>query len=131
MARGKQFWAAYFQRNLSGHDPIQDKSLQTKNYILKVGVNHENSLSRAKKLIKSAASNGADCVKLQTYTPDTMTIKSDQEDFKIEGGLWDGYNLWDLYEMAHTPFEWQKELFEYAKKYNASKMYCGWIKVYL
>jgi len=83
--------------------------------IAELSGNHNGSLDRAKKLIVSAKQNGADCIKLQTYTPDTMTIKSDQEDFKIYGGPWDGYFLWDLYEMAHTPFEWQKELFEFAK----------------
>ena len=82
--------------------------------IAEISGNHNGSISRAKELIKLAKENGADCVKIQTYTPDTMTIKSNKDDFLIKGGLWDGYNLWDLYDWAETPFEWQKELFDYA-----------------
>ena len=82
--------------------------------IAEISGNHNGSIDRAKELVKLAKENGADCVKIQTYTPDTMTIKSNKDDFLIKGGLWDGYNLWDLYDWAQTPFEWQKELFEYA-----------------
>jgi len=82
--------------------------------IAEISGNHNGSIDRAKELIKLAKDNGANCVKIQTYTPDTMTIKSNKDDFLIKGGLWDGYNLWDLYDWAQTPFEWQKELFEYA-----------------
>ncbi len=84
--------------------------------IAELSGNHNGSLQRAKKLISVAKECGADCVKLQTYTPETMTIKSDRDDFKITGGLWDGYTLWDLYESAHTPYNWQKKLFLYARK---------------
>ena len=82
--------------------------------IAEISGNHNGSIDRAKELVKLAKENGADCVKIQTYTHDTMTIKSNKDDFLIKGGLWDGYNLWDLYDWAQTPFEWQKELFEYA-----------------
>ena len=85
-------------------------------FVAEISANHNGSLLHAKKLIKIAKKYGADAVKLQTYTPDTMTIKSNKLDFKIRGGLWDGKTLWDLYEKAQTPFEWHKELFRYAKK---------------
>jgi pseudaminic acid synthase len=85
-------------------------------FIAEISANHNGSLPHAKKLIKIAKRYGADAVKLQTYTPDTMTIKSNKSDFKIRGGLWNGKILWDLYEKAQTPFEWHKELFDYAKK---------------
>jgi N-acetylneuraminate synthase len=53
---------------------------------------------------------------MQTYTPDTITLNVDNKDFRVEGGLWDGRNLYDLYKEAHTPFEWHKPIFEFAKK---------------
>ena len=85
-------------------------------FVAEISANHNGSLLHAKKLIKIAKKYGADAVKLQTYTPDTLTIKSNKLDFKIRGGLWDGKTLWDLYAKAQTPFEWHKELFDYAKK---------------
>jgi pseudaminic acid synthase len=84
--------------------------------IAEISANHNGSIERAKKTIKAAKSNGADAVKLQTYTPDTMTINCDKSDFRISGGLWDGYKLYQLYNEAHTPFEWHQELFSYAKE---------------
>ena len=85
-------------------------------FVAEISANHNGSLLHAKKLIKIAKKYGADAVKLQTYTPDTLTIKSNKPDFKIRSGLWNGKTLWDLYEKAQTPFEWHKELFDYAKK---------------
>jgi pseudaminic acid synthase len=85
-------------------------------FVAEISANHNGSLVNAKKLIKIAKKFGADAVKLQTYTPHTLTVKSDKPDFKIRGGLWNGKTLWDLYEKAQTPFEWHKQLFAYAKK---------------
>ena len=84
-------------------------------FIAEISANHCGNFDLAKKLIKCAYINGADAVKLQTYTADTMTIKSDKKYFKIQEGLWKGYNLWDLYNKAHTPLKWHKDLFRYGK----------------
>ena len=82
--------------------------------IAEMSANHGGNIQTAKDIIKSAKDSGADCIKIQTYTADTMTIDSDNEYFQIHGGLWDGYKLYDLYEDAYTPWEWQKELKDYA-----------------
>ena len=82
--------------------------------IAEIGGNF-STFEHGKKLINSAISSGADAVKIQTYTADTMTIKSSKKYFKIKAGLWKDYNLWDLYNKAHTPLKWHKELFKYAK----------------
>ena len=84
-------------------------------FIAEISANHCGNFNLAKKLIKCAKTNNADAVKLQTYTADTMTIKSNKKYFKIKEGLWKGYTLWDLYNRAHTPLKWHKELFEYGK----------------
>lgn len=83
--------------------------------IAEVSANHGGSILRAKETILAAKKSGADAVKIQSYTPNTMTIDSDKEDFVISEGLWKGYNLYQLYQEAHTPFDWHKELFEFAK----------------
>jgi len=83
--------------------------------IAEMSANHNGSLQTALDTIKSAKECGANAIKLQTYRADTITLNSQSADFMIEGGLWDGRNLYELYEEAHTPWEWHKELFEYAR----------------
>lgn len=90
--------------------------LTRKPYIVaELSANHNGDLQRALDTISAAKDAGADAVKIQTYTADTMTIDSHQDDFKINGGLWNGYTLYDLYKKAHTPYEWHHALFEHAK----------------
>ena len=84
--------------------------------IAEISSNHCGNFNLAKKLIKHAKQNGANAVKLQTYTANTMTIKSNKKYFKIKNGLWKGYNLWNLYNEAHTPLEWHQNLFNYGRK---------------
>ena len=84
--------------------------------VAEISANHNGSLSLAKRLIMCAKKNGADAVKLQTYEPSSMTIKSDRKEFYIKNGLWKGYSLWRLYNKAQTPFRWQNELFKFAKR---------------
>lgn len=85
--------------------------------IAEMSGNHNQSLERAKEIIKIAASTGAHAVKLQTYTPDTMTIdhRGGLFDITDKNSLWYGRNLYELYQEAHTPWEWHKPLFDYAK----------------
>src|SRR6056297_1885497 len=84
--------------------------------IAEVSANHNGRLDAAMKMIEVASQSGADAVKLQTYRPDTITLDSDAEEFRIRGGLWDGRTLYELYEEAHTRWEWHKPLFEHARK---------------
>jgi len=84
--------------------------------IAELSANHNGKLETAHRIIEEAQKAGADAVKLQTYKPDTITLHSDTEDFKIHGGLWDGRTLYDLYEEAHMPWEWHASLFNYANK---------------
>jgi len=86
--------------------------------IAELSANHNGELETAMKIIDEAVNAGADAVKLQTYRPDTITLDSDLDEFKIKGGLWDGRTLYDLYKEAHMPWEWHKPLFEHARKYG-------------
>ena len=84
--------------------------------IAELSANHNHDIEIAKKSILMAKQSGADAIKIQTYTADTLTINCRNEYFMIKGGLWDGYSLYDLYKEAFTPWEWHRELFEYARK---------------
>lgn len=84
--------------------------------IAELSANHNGKLDTAMKIIEEAKKAGADAVKLQTYTADTITLNSDADEFQIHGGLWDGKTLYQLYQEAHMPWEWHKPLFEHARK---------------
>lgn len=83
--------------------------------ICEVSANHNGDLNKALAMLDAAAATGADAIKLQSYTPDTITIDHDGPGFIIEGGLWHGRQLYDLYKEAQTPFEWHAALFERAR----------------
>jgi pseudaminic acid synthase len=91
----------------SGHEPY---------IIAEMSANHNGDINTAYAIIEEAKKAGADAVKMQTYTPDTITLDSVLPDFQINGGLWDGKTLYELYEWAYTPWEWHKPLFEHARK---------------
>jgi pseudaminic acid synthase len=84
--------------------------------IAELSANHNGSLEVALETVRAAKRAGADCIKLQTYTADTITIDSKKEDFLIKGTLWDGKNLYELYQEAFTPWDWHQAIFEEAEK---------------
>lgn len=84
--------------------------------IAELSANHNGSIETAIETIKAAKRAGADCIKLQTYTADTLTIDSNKDDFKINGTIWEGKNYFQLYKEAYTPWEWHEQLFNVAEK---------------
>lgn len=84
--------------------------------IAEISGNHNGDIEKALELIRQAKIAGADAVKIQTYTADTMTIDCNQSDFMIDGGLWHGKQLYQLYQWAHTPWAWHQQLFDEAKR---------------
>ena len=85
--------------------------------IAELSANHNQNFEHAQRIVRAAKEAGVDAVKLQTYTPDTVTIQSDQERFRIRGGtLWDGRTLYDLYGEVYTPWEWQPKLMALASE---------------
>ena len=84
--------------------------------IAELSANHNGNIEIALESIKAAKRAGADCIKLQTYTADTITIDSNKDDFLIKGTIWNGKNLYELYKQAYTPWEWHSKLFEEANK---------------
>jgi len=98
---------------MSAHIKIGQRSIGAGHpvyVVAEVSANHHQDFEQAVKIIRAAKDAGADAVKLQTYTPDTMTIACNREEFRITGTIWDGRNLHDLYAEAYTPWEWQPRL---------------------
>lgn len=86
--------------------------------IAEMSANHNGSLNTAFKIIDEAKKAGADAVKIQSYTADTITLNSRTPDFMIQGGLWHGQSLYELYQKAHLPWDWHAPLFDYAREQN-------------
>src|SRR5690554_5994016 len=84
--------------------------------IAELSANHGGDIKIAIETVRAAKRAGADAIKLQTYTADTITLDSDKEDFIIKGTIWEGKKLYDLYNEAHLPWEWHEELYKVAKE---------------
>lgn len=104
---------------MSKNVKIKKKTIGTNHpcYIIaEMSANHAGSIDRAMEIIHAAKESGADCIKIQTYTADTLTIDCNNEYFQIKEGTWKGENLYNLYQKAYTPWEWQGRLKEEAEK---------------
>jgi len=86
--------------------------------IAEVSANHNHDLNRALEIVDIAAEAGADAIKLQTYTPDTLTIQSDRPEFQVSGTIWEGETLYSLFEKAYLPWEWHAPIFERARAHG-------------
>lgn len=86
--------------------------------VAEMSANHNGSIETAYRIIDAAKEAGADAIKIQTYRPDTITLESDADEFRIHGGPWDGRLLYDLYAEAHMPWEWHAPLFAHARKFG-------------
>lgn len=95
---------------------VMISSLNPPYIIAEISANHNQKIETAFQLIKEAKVAGAHAVKIQTFTPDTITLNSCSDDFMISGGLWDGLNLYELYEKAHMPWDWHKPIFDFANE---------------
>ena len=89
------------------HEKIKNNDVY---FIAEMSANHGGKIDTALEIVRQASESGADCVKIQTYTADSMTIDCDNDFFRIKGGLWDGYKLYQLYQEACTPYEWHEEI---------------------
>ena len=96
---------------------LQEKIKNNEVYVIaEMSANHGGCLENALEIVRQVAKTGSDCLKIQTYTADSITIDCDTDDFQIHGGLWDGYKLYDLYTDAGTPYEWQGKIKEECEK---------------
>lgn len=96
---------------------LYEKIKEGKPYIIaEMSANHAGDLRNAFEIIEAAKDAGADCIKIQTYTADTLTINCNNDYFKIDNGLWKGYNLYQLYQQAYTPWDWQEIIKNEAEK---------------
>ena len=109
-------WSTMMKRNSFHIDGREVGDGSSPYIIAEMSANHNGKLDAAYAIIRAAKAAGADAVKIQTYTPDTITLNSKTDDFIIHGGLWNGRTLYDLYEEAHTPWNWHKPMFDYARE---------------
>src|SRR5687767_9146907 len=113
LQRGRHFCRPNERFSMSPDFQINGRSIapgEPTYIIAELSANHNQDFAQAVKLVEAAKDAGADAIKLQTYTPDTITIDCRNDYFQIKGTLWDGRNLYDLYGEAYTPWDWQPKL---------------------